>query len=169
VLRKRLRKLGCSSKEVEDPMKAEMKKLITMVPACWAREGTSFIFSDAFQTCGSCEFRSVCVSSLVKGRHYEIIRLRKKTFTCPHHGAKYQVVETKPSRLEVAMPSDRCFEGAVLHIAIHRCERRFCENYPFCVPEGAGEGERWRIVRPLETIDCPEGRALVKASLEQVP
>ena len=154
---------------MKDPVNAERKKLITMVPACWAREGTSFLFSDAFQTCESCEFRSVCVSSLVKGRHYEIMRLRKKTFTCPYQRVKYQVVETKPSHLEVAMPRDRCFEGAVLHIAFHQCERRFCENYPFCVPEGAGEGERWRIVRLLEVIDCPEGRALVKASLEQVP
>ncbi|MDH5361773.1 MAG: UPF0179 family protein [Aigarchaeota archaeon] len=154
---------------MEARVKEEKKKVIAMVPACWAKEGTRFLFSGTFPTCGSCEFRSGCVSSLIKGRDYEIVRLRKRSFTCPHQGTKYQVVEAKPSRLELAIPKERCFEGTILQIAPNQCERRFCENYWFCVPEGTGGGNRWKIVQLLETIECPEGRALVKASLEPVP
>lgn len=150
-------------------MEEEKKKAIAMVPACWAKEGTRFLFSDIFPTCGSCEFRSGCVSSLAKGKEYEIVTLRKKSFTCPHQGTKYQVVEVRPSRLEAAIPKERCFEGTILQITPNQCERRFCENYWFCVPEGAGGGNRWKVVQLLEIIACPEGRALIKASLEHVP
>jgi len=140
-----------------------------MVPACWARVGTRFLFSETFESCGSCELRPGCVSSLVKGRQYEVLSLRRKTFACPYQGDKYRVVEVKPSGLELAMPRNKCFEGAVLHFTARQCDRRFCKNYSFCVPEGASEGERWRVVGLLEAVECPIGMALVKASLEQVP
>ncbi len=154
---------------MEAQVKREREKLIAMVPTSWAREGTRFLFSDVFQTCDSCELRSGCQSSLVKGREYEIVGLRKKTFVCPNQGVEYQVVEARPSRLQLAIPKDRCFEGAVLHIVPHQCERRFCEEYSLCVPEGAGGERRWKVVQLQGTIECPEGRAIIRASVEQVP
>jgi uncharacterized protein (UPF0179 family) len=127
-----------------------------------------FLHEGPLPECEACQVFAVCMRNLKAGHIYRVVEVREKTFPCSVHADGAQVVRVVEPELAVAIESRLAFPGGIITFAPPDCGRRACSAYPRCVPAGAANGDRCRVVTVDGEIECPVNRSLRLATLRRV-
>jgi uncharacterized protein (UPF0179 family) len=136
---------------------------ITLIGEQLAKKGTEFVYMGMCKTCRSCKLKMVC-SNLKKGRRYKITNVRDKHHECALHEGGVRAVEIEELPIVVNIPKDNATGSIVLFEPIS-CKNRGCSDYQVCHP--LIKNKKYKIVKVLETVKCPEGYHLKKVKLEE--
>ena len=128
--------------------------MLTLISESMAREGMKFVFEGPDEVCATCKLRFTCLSSLDKGRVYEITAVKKTKHFCPREDGYLVLVEIAEPKLTFALSSRRAIAG--MTVEYHPpCDRAFCQHYDECVAVGLSEGEKAVILAVKGPVDCP--------------
>jgi uncharacterized protein (UPF0179 family) len=108
------------------------------------------------------------MGNLEAGRVYRVVEVREKTFPCDVHADGAQIVRVEEPELEVAIESRLAFPGGIITFAPPDCGRHGCPAYLRCVPAGAANGDRCRVMTVDGEVECPVNRSLRLATLRRV-
>lgn len=148
---------------------AARKKIVTLLSACQARVGESFIYRGFGEKCPECRYFNVCARNLSEGRIYRVIGVRNKVFKCEAYNIEMRVVDVVEAEIEAAIPSKQAIEGVILTFQPQRCNGELCENHGLCSPPGLVENDRCEVVKVYGRLSCPRGLQLVRVLLRRAP
>ncbi len=135
---------------------------ITLIGEKLAKKGTEFVYMGMGKACRGCKLKMVC-SNLKKGRHYRITNVRDKHHDCALHEGGVRAVEIEEIPMVVNIPKDNA-TGSVVSFEPLSCKNRGCPNFLVCHP--LINNKKYKIVKVLETVECPEGFHLKKVILD---
>jgi len=137
------------------------------VGAKLARPGMKFLHGTPNKICKSCKYYRVCMGNLEPGRVYEVVRVRPIKHECPLHEGGVIVVEVKEAEVYALIYRRLAIEGAIITYHPIFCENP-CSLSNLCVPLGLKDGDKCKIIKVLEKVDCPLGKPLSKCLLLRV-
>jgi len=140
---------------------------ITLISKTSARIGYKFIHEGGTKECIKCPLKKVCIDNLRVGRIYEVIKIRGKEHSCLVHEDKVVIVEVREAAIEAAIENRIAIEGVIIRYRPIECDK-MCIYRTLCQPRGLEEGDRVKIKKIEENINCPMGLNLVKASLRPI-
>ena len=105
------------------------------------------------------------MDKLLPGRIYRVVRVRPRRIECPVHEGGAVVVEVVLDEVEALVDSRKAVEGAVIAFSPLYCGNEECLYRDLCQPLGLFEGDRCKVVRVGEKVECPRGYPLVKVVL----
>ena len=77
-----------------------------------------------------------------------------------------QLVEIKPSEINVAIDLKSTIEGAIIEFKPQECGNIQCGRFDVCVPHIIRNNEKCKIVSVIEKFSCPNsGKPLVAVSV----
>lgn len=129
-----------------------------------AKPGMKFLFEGLTSECTKCKFFKVC-SNLSKGRIYEVKSIRKIKHKCPLHG-NVIVVEVELANIKAAVKSHMTIEGITITFNPIECTNKECQYINLCKPLGLFRGDKCKIVKVGNRIQCPKGLSLNECTLE---
>jgi len=132
-----------------------------------AKIGYKFVHEGGAEECKNCPLRKACIENLEEGRVYEVIGVRRKSHTCPLHGEKVVVVDVVQAAVEAAVKKRLAIEGVIISYHPIVCDEP-CRFKLICQPQGLKSGDRVKIEKLLEEIDCPLNFKLLKAVLRPI-
>ena len=138
--------------------------LVTIVGETQARVGNRFYFIGPIPECKECKLRNVCFNMEIGGL-YEIVGLRDTMHDCALRESKVRVVEVEKKPLRAAIPKKQAMGSSVVFES-RKCDNIGCENWQFCCPSNARNGDRFSIADDLSDIKCPIGEQLRLVKLE---
>jgi uncharacterized protein (UPF0179 family) len=141
---------------------------VTIIKENQARVDFKFIFEGVTQSCLNCEYYNACVKNLEKGRLYVVSRVTKKTLPCKLLKDVGRVVEVKKSPIEVALDDKAAIEEAIVTFNPIKCDLEFCKNKEICFPLGIFLGDRVKVLKVKESIECPIKRKLKLSLVELI-
>ena len=141
------------------------EKIITLVPRSMAKRGFRFIHEGDTENCRGCELRRVCVENLEIGRVYEVLDVRRKRHKCRLIDDYVYVVEVAEAPIEALIGHKAAIEGVITTFTPSGCYS--CEHSSLCNPQGLKGGDRVRIERVLDKVECRRSGSLVKVILRR--
>ena len=135
---------------------------ITLIGEKQAKKGTEFVYMGMSKDCRSCKLKMVC-SNLKKGRHYKVTNVRDKHHDCALHEGGVRAVEKEELPIITHIPKDNATGSLVLFEPI-TCKNRGCSHFQTCHP--LIKSKKYKIVKVLDNVKCPEGFHLKKVKLE---
>ena len=138
--------------------------LVTIVGETQARVGNRFYFIGPIPECKECKLRNVCFNMEIGGL-YEIVGLRDTMHYCALRESKVRVVEVEKKPFRAAIPKKQAMGSSVVFES-RKCDNIGCENWQFCCPSNARNGDRFSIADDLSDIKCPIGEQLRLVKLE---
>jgi len=140
---------------------------ITLINKAAAKIGYKFIHEGGTKDCQKCPLKKVCIDNLETGRIYEVVKIRRKEHPCLVHEDKVVIVEVIEAAIEAAIKTRIAIEGVIIRYRPVECDEK-CSNRIICQPRGLERGDRVKIEKIKEKINCPRGLKLVKASLRPI-
>ena len=138
--------------------------LVTIVGETQARIGNRFYFVGPLTECKECKLRNVCFN-MEAGSLYEVIGIRDTIHDCALRESKVRVVEVEKKPFRAAISKKQAM-GSSVSFEARKCKNIGCENYQFCRPSNAKDGDRFSIVDDVSDIKCPIGEQLRLVKLE---
>jgi len=135
---------------------------ITLIGEKLAKKGTEFVYMGMGKDCRGCKLKMVC-SNLKKGRYYRITNVRDRHHDCVLHEGGVRAVEIEEIPMVVNIPKDSA-TGSVVSFEPIACKNRGCSHYYLCHP--LIKNKKYKIVKVLEKVECPEGFHLKKVILD---
>lgn len=140
---------------------------VAMVTRAQARAGLVFrVMPNA--RCLACRLYGVCAGLLRPGGRYRVLAVRRKAHFCPLIRDYMIVVEVEELPLPAVVESKVAVEGVALKYERVSCTRRSCPYYEYCVNSPLSEGEKVRVVKIVEKVQCPASRPLMLVELQPV-
>ena len=137
---------------------------VTLIGEKQAKEGYEFIFRGAVSDCKDCKLKTVCFS-LTEGRTYKVMSVRPIKHQCKLLDTDVNIVEVEEIPTEVGLPDKTAIEGAVFAIEKPSCNNIGCKHYRLCSPVGIKKGTKHKVLKVLETIDCPDKLKIKRAKI----
>ena len=137
---------------------------VTLIGEKQAEEGYEFIFRGPIAECKDCKLKTVCFS-LNEGRTYRIVSVRPIKHKCKLHEVDVKIVEVEEVPKEVGLPDKTAIEGAVFAIEKPSCNNVGCKHYRLCSPLGIKPGTKYKVLKVMETIDCPDKLNIKRARI----
>ena len=147
----------------------DKKETITVVGIKQSKTGFQFLHAKPLTECENCRLYKVCMTNLEADRVYEIIEVREKQFPCNIHEDGVRIVKVVEADREAAINPKFVFPQAVITLTTQECHNLSCSHYATCVPQGLKNGDKVKILKVKEAIDCPEGHSLVEVILRRLP
>jgi uncharacterized protein (UPF0179 family) len=144
------------------------KKLITLLGTRQAKLGFTFVHEGVLKKCKECDFFSVCMENLEKGRIYKVIKIREKTLPCKVHENGTRVVEVIENDVEASLHERQALNGCVITFQPQECREDHCENIKKCRPYGLKQNDKCKVVKVREKITCPLNRKLFSVVLHRL-
>jgi len=141
--------------------------MVTLLNKKVAKPGYRFIHEGKAEECLDCPIRKVCVENLEKGRIYEVIKVRRKKHKCKLIEDEVVVVEVINAPIEIAISPKKAIEEIITSYSSIPCEK-ICPYQSLCKPEGLKEGDKIKIEKVLNRIECPEGQELIKVIVRPI-
>jgi len=145
------------------------KPVVTLIGVGQAEAGRIFIHKGPSPKCEDCDYFNVCIGNLESERAYRIVKIRDKTLPCRLYEAEMQVVEVIEAEMPSAISSQIAIERAIITFNMPNCNMQGCRNYELCFPKVLKNGDRCKILKVDEDINCPFGLPLRRAFLLRVP
>ncbi len=143
----------------------ENKIIITIIGEKQARIDYKFLFRGYSGDCKDCKYNKACLDNLEQGRVYCVVKVTKKELPCKLHDGKCRVVEVVEKPKEAIIETRMSIQDALVEFHPIECDLLSCENYEKCVPLGLFKGDRCKILKVIQNIDCPKGLDLILTSL----
>jgi len=140
--------------------------MLTVIGRKLAKEGTQFTFMGPLSDCKECKVRNICFH-LERGSKYKVVGTRDKTHDCPMHEEGVVVVQVEEVPRMAVIPKKMALEGSTIQYETPKCKMRRCKNYSNCFLVGIERGQRKRVVKVIDSVDCAIGQSRVAVMLEQ--
>ena len=128
--------------------------MITLIGKALAEEGLEFQYRGPLMECRTCKLKNVCFN-LDEGKWYRITKIRDKEHDCKiHEGGKVVTVEVEEIPVPIIISAKNVVEGETITYKPVNCRDAKCEYYPLCHPIGLREGDKIKIVKVLENVEC---------------
>ena len=137
-------------------MDIHQEKAIILIDADIAKKGYKFIYYEA-EECKRCPYKDVCTGKLQQGRIYEIIDLikTKKKMICSVIKSEVVPVEVKLADIETIVPTKKALDSIIIKWSNPACENYSCTFRTLCFPKGLKRGDKIKIKRVKEKVQCP--------------
>lgn len=147
-----------------------MATTISLLGPLQANAGERFIFLGPNEgpgaACEPCKLKGACFN-LEPGEVYDVKAVRDKTHPCYlHEGGIVHVVEVERAAQSVIVPARGLTDGQSLVYPERECEFRGCPFWRKCVGAPLRPGYAYKVVQVGETVACPLGYALRRATLQ---
>ena len=140
------------------------KEITTLVGLLQAKIGYKFLLNEPAKECYYCDLSQVCIDSLEVGRIYKIVEVLGKKHNCNIHEGGVIAVKVIESEIEIAINSEKAFEGAIINFQLSKCNEMNCKNYELCNPIGLKDNEKCKIIQLSHSIE----KCLKKYNLKKV-
>jgi hypothetical protein len=140
---------------------------VTLIGEKQARVGFKFLFEGSTELCEKCEVKKVCLGNLEPKRLYEVKKIFKKRFPCILHYEDAVVVEVEEPPIEAAVQARVAFNDALITYDQLDCMNRVCVNWRKCFPVGLVKGDKCKVVKAGEPLQCPLKVQLLSVSLQR--
>jgi len=128
--------------------------MITLIGKALAEEGLEFQYRGPLMECRTCKLKNVCFN-LDEGKWYRITKIRDKEHDCKiHEGGKVVTVEVEEIPVPIIISAKNVVEGETITYKPVKCRETKCEYYSLCHPIGLREGDKIKIVKVLENVEC---------------
>jgi hypothetical protein len=138
---------------------------VTLVGEKQAKEGRTFVFLGPLGECRDCRLKTVCFN-LEEGRTYAITAVRNVHHDCKIHESGVRVVEVEKAPIRASVYPRNALEGTTVVWEQKDCPNIGCPNFLLCGPRGMKPGEKYRVVKVLGFLECPDGVQLKEVMLE---
>ncbi len=148
--------------------KNELEEKVTLIGSKLSNLGQEFIYKGKTEECEECDLESSCLN-LEEGRKYRVVGLRNnRERDCYIHDSGVLPVEVVQSPIIIALPSDKAYEGSEVEFNSINCDKRECQMYRVCNPEGVEEGEKIKITEIIGDLPekCKEKKDLRLVEIE---
>jgi len=142
-----------------------MMVMLTVIGKKLAREGMEFVFMGPIADCKECKVRNICFH-LEKGTRYRIVSLRDKEHECPQHEEGVRVIQVEPVPRKAVIPKKVAIEGTNLGYDFPKCKQRGCQSYELCFLSGVEPGQKKKVVKVMESVDCKNGQSRIAVMIE---
>jgi uncharacterized protein (UPF0179 family) len=139
--------------------------MLTVIGKRLAKENLTFTFIRPLSNCKECKVKNICFH-LEKGRRYRILDVRDVLHECPVHEEGVVVIEVEEVFRDAAISKKRAIEGSTITIELPKCGERGCVNYRLCFPTGIESGQKKKVVKVGDEVDCPTGDDMVSVELD---
>ncbi len=138
---------------------------VTLVGETQAKEGQMFVFVGPLTECRDCRLKTVCFN-LQEGRTYIIKSVRTIHHDCKVHEGGVRVVEVEKAPIRTTIPARAALEGTTYAWQGKECQNLGCSRYILCTPKGMKAAEKYRVVKVVGYVDCPDGEVLKEVVLD---
>ena len=137
-------------------MDDHQEKAIILIDKDIAEKGYKFIYYEA-EDCERCPYKDVCTGKLYQGRVYEVIDVikTKKKMICPIIKSEVVPVEVKLADIEAAVSTKNALDNIIIKWNNPTCENYSCIFRTLCFPKGLKRGDKIKIKKVREKIQCP--------------
>ncbi|MFO7618091.1 MAG: UPF0179 family protein [Thermoplasmata archaeon] len=139
--------------------------MLTVVGKTLAKVGAEFVFMGPLADCKECKVRNICFH-LEKGTKYRIIGLRNVDHDCPMYERGVSVVQVEPVPRKAVIPKKIAIEGSNIGYDFPKCRHRGCPHYGLCFISGVEPGQKKKILKMLENVECGIGQSRVMVLVE---
>lgn len=138
---------------------------LTLLPNPTAGDAFTFLGANQGEECEGCPFTGLCFK-LEPLRHYEVITVRAVKHPCKlHDGDQVTVVEVVEAPIQTSVET-KLMRGTATKWQPIACGRPTCSDYKLCHPR-IEANVQYQIKSDDGAMDCPEGFALTKATLQR--
>ncbi|HEC81970.1 MAG TPA: UPF0179 family protein [Thermoplasmatales archaeon] len=141
--------------------------MVTLVGERMAKKGNEFIYLGPSSECKNCRLKTACFN-LKKGRKYRIVGIRDKRHSCNLHDGGVHVVEVEELPIVAPVEKNNAKKGSEVRITTMDCMHLDCNNFELCHNPAVQSNKKYRVVEPLEEIECMDGRSLMKAEVSGI-
>jgi len=138
---------------------------ITLIGEKQAREGNAFFFMGPLTECRDCKLKGVCFN-LEEGRQYIITAVRTVHHECKVHEEGVRIVEVEKQPIKATVPVRAALEGHTVNWDDKGCINIGCPKHAQCVPKGIKVNLKYKVLKVLGTIECPDGQYFKEVLLE---
>jgi hypothetical protein len=138
---------------------------ITLIGEKLAKEGNVFYYMGPLTECRECRLKTVCFS-LEEGRLYAISSVRQVHHDCKVHEEGVRIVEVEKQPIRASVPMRAALEGHTISYEDKACLNIGCPKYAVCMPKGTKPNLKYRILKVVGNVDCPDGQYLKEVFLE---
>jgi uncharacterized protein (UPF0179 family) len=139
--------------------------IITLISYLTAKEGFKFVFTGPTPECLKCRFNYVCNGKLKVGQIYEVVKVYGIRNKCPINEF-VETVEVREASIEVAVSRKVAIEDMIISYNKVKCDLSNCSNYSRCVPQLIVRPVKLKVLKVLNSVNCPKrlelSNALVK-------
>jgi uncharacterized protein (UPF0179 family) len=139
--------------------------IITLISYLTAKEGFKFVFTGPTPECLKCRFNYVCNGKLKVGQIYEVVKVYGIRNKCPINEF-VETVEVREASIEVAVSRKVAIEDMIISYNKVKCDLSNCSNYSSCVPQLIVRPVKLKVLKVLNSVNCPKklelSNALVK-------
>lgn len=139
--------------------------LLTVVGKKLAKDGVTFTYMGPISNCRECKVKTICFH-LEKGKRYKVTGVRGVVHDCSVHEEGVVVVEIEEVSHDTVIQKRLGIEGASITLELPRCDQRGCPHYRLCFPMGIDNGQKKKVKRVKEKMECAMGHERVKVELE---
>ncbi len=139
--------------------------MLTVVGKTLAKEGGEFVYLGPIADCKECKVRNICFH-LEKGTKYRIVGLRNVSHDCPMHEEGVRVVQVEPVPRMAVIPKKVAIEGSNIGYDFPKCRNRACEYYRLCFLPGVESGQKKKITKVLDGVECGMGQSRIMVLVE---
>jgi len=137
--------------------------VITLLGVGQARVGMKFLHEGASSLCEGCKYSSVCLGNVEEGRVYVVEEVLENVLPCPVHEGGVRAVRVVEADISTAIPVEVAVEGAVIRLEFRKCDVNDCPSWSLCFPLGLKDGDKCKILKLGERVECRRGLNLVRA------
>lgn len=145
------------------------KNIITIIGPKQARIGFRFLYQGFSDTCKACKYHNACLDNLDEGRIYSIKKVKNKKLPCELHGGQGKVVEVVEDSIKAALEKHVAIQDALINFNSLECDTLECENRIKCNPLGLFDGDKCKVIKIMDVIDCPKGFEISSVLLQRRP
>ena len=138
--------------------------LVTLIGEKLANIDNEFTYLGPNNECRNCKLKTVCFN-LKPGRKYKITNIRDKRHNCNVHEGTAAVVEVKELPITTAIDK-KLSAGSKVKIENNGCRSIGCDYYDLCSIT-LQKDKNYKIIKIIESIDCPVGNNLQKAEISE--
>ena len=139
--------------------------MLTVIGKRLAKVGAEFTYMGPISNCKECKVRNICFH-LEKGRKYRIVSTRTVKHDCPLHEEGVVVVEVTEVPRPAVIAKKTAIEGSKISYETPSCHRRLCEHRLLCFLPGLEPGQKKKVLKVQEKVNCPIGQNRVCVLLE---
>lgn len=140
--------------------------IVTLVGEKQAKVGNKIIYRGPLSDCRDCKRKTVCFN-LDENALYEITALRDKHHECNIHEGGVRVVEMRKAPVESTIDAKLAIEGSMVNMDKDNCLNIGCRYYVKCYPIQFSNRKKYKVIKVLREIRCPETNSLKMVVLEQ--
>ncbi|MBA3046130.1 MAG: UPF0179 family protein [Candidatus Thermoplasmatota archaeon] len=139
--------------------------MLTVIGKKLAKEGMEFVYLGPLSDCKDCKVRNICFH-LDRGSRYRVVGLRDVMHDCPLHEEGVRVVQVEPLPRKAVIMKKVAMEGSSISYDFPKCRERGCPHFELCFIPGVDTGQKKKVAKVMENVDCKIGQSRVAVMVE---